>query len=476
MKFYSRIAVLISILAVVGLFVGCSIVDPDDKDKTKPMTDVDAVADAVTKLTYSNITFESGEASDDVENDFTLPLTGENGTTITWDETNDTGNNVSINNSTGVVTITRPVGTDAEITLIATITKGSESDSKEFIVTITGVNWSQLGVNPFSTGLYSGTATFVDTNGDIYVYGSISPSNYEPGLFKYDGSVWTQVGSTNVFDWTYFAVYPSIAKYGSNIYISGQMNSEQKVFVKYFNGTAWSTFGGVVAAASSINIAKESSMALDNNGVPYVAYVNSDSQVKCVKWGGTNWVEVVGTVTENVVTQGVRLAFDSANNPYIFFAGASGNYYLNMFKCDGDSWDNIAGTEVTNVWNNPSVVFVGNVLYVAYRNTSSKLQVKKFESDAWTSVGNADFADGSGEAVLTYNGTEFFVAYIIDAGISVRKLVSGTWELLGTEKCVQSVEYSTWSLSFDVDGDGVPYVSYNVTTAGSTGTRVKTLQ
>ena len=138
MKLYSRIAVLISILVVFSLFAGCNIVDPDDndKDKTTPMTDAEAVADAGTKLDYADITFAAGDSSSTVTDDFVLPLTGANGTVIAWSEKTDAGDNIDLTNDSA--TITRPSFDDGDATVVltATISKGTEESTKDFSLTI----------------------------------------------------------------------------------------------------------------------------------------------------------------------------------------------------------------------------------------------------------------------------------------------------------------------------------------------------
>ena len=219
MKLYSRIAVLISILAVFSLFVGCNIVDPDDNDKDKDktditMTDAEAVADAGTKLDYADITFASGEASDDVKGNFTLPLTGENGTVISWDETDDTGNNVSINDSTGVVTVTRPDFGDGDATVIltATITKGTETVVKYFTFIIveapvvfvenTGLpQWANTTIATTTSGYCWFKGVDVDSIGNIYAGGEINGT-----------------GSVN---------------FGNSVSVSGVTNTRALVVVKY---------------------------------------------------------------------------------------------------------------------------------------------------------------------------------------------------------------------------------------------------
>ncbi len=75
------------------------------------------------------ISFASGEQVTNVTQNITLPLLGSNGTKITW----STSQPSIISHLGGV---TRPSGIDTEVTLTATITKGTEVRNRTFIVTV----------------------------------------------------------------------------------------------------------------------------------------------------------------------------------------------------------------------------------------------------------------------------------------------------------------------------------------------------
>jgi len=92
-----------------------------------PVTDAQAVA--VDKASLQ-ITFASGDSAASVTQNLTLPTAGENSTAISWASTN-----TGIVGTTGVVT--RPA-TTTDVTLTATISKGSTSDTKLFPITIIG--------------------------------------------------------------------------------------------------------------------------------------------------------------------------------------------------------------------------------------------------------------------------------------------------------------------------------------------------
>ena len=90
------------------------------------MTEAQAVAAAKAALA---ITYASGDSASSVTKNLTLPATGLDTSTITW-----VSNNSSVVSNSGVVT--QPLTQDASVTMTATITVGSASDTKAFPITV----------------------------------------------------------------------------------------------------------------------------------------------------------------------------------------------------------------------------------------------------------------------------------------------------------------------------------------------------
>lgn len=95
------------------------------------LTDVQAVAADTLTLTASELTFSGSDSPTSVTSDIGLPQTGENGTTITW-----SSNSTVVISNTGEVTKPAAGQSNANITLTATITKGSISETKSFSITV----------------------------------------------------------------------------------------------------------------------------------------------------------------------------------------------------------------------------------------------------------------------------------------------------------------------------------------------------
>ena len=94
-------------------------------------TDDESITAALSALTVSDITFSGTETSTTVKNNFTLPLTGSNGTTISW-----TSANSSVDISGSTATVTRTSG-DVTGNITATISKGTGTpQTKDFSIKV----------------------------------------------------------------------------------------------------------------------------------------------------------------------------------------------------------------------------------------------------------------------------------------------------------------------------------------------------
>jgi len=112
---------LACLLCLVTL-VGCG----GTSSGSAPLTSAQAVATDKAALA---IGYASGDASSSVTKNLTLPTSGAEGTTISW-----TSSNPAVVTTAGVVN--QPVTADASVTLTATITVGTTSDTKTFPLTV----------------------------------------------------------------------------------------------------------------------------------------------------------------------------------------------------------------------------------------------------------------------------------------------------------------------------------------------------
>ncbi len=137
---------LAAILAIAGCGgdsgVGETGVGETGVGGTQPNPDAEAVSADAAALDADDFTFAAGDSPTSVTADFTMPISGANGTTITWAEKTDDGNTIALSgtgNATGAVTWPEANGFDLtplSVTLTATITKGTEQAIKDIELTI----------------------------------------------------------------------------------------------------------------------------------------------------------------------------------------------------------------------------------------------------------------------------------------------------------------------------------------------------
>ena len=127
----------LAISAAILIFSGC-----DTSNDTVTNADVAAVNAAISKLDYTSITFADTEDQDTVRSDFTLPLSGERETAISWESSNT--DIVSIDQASAIVGSLRTGKESIAISLTATVSKGSAKQSRDFSITV----WANDNVTP----------------------------------------------------------------------------------------------------------------------------------------------------------------------------------------------------------------------------------------------------------------------------------------------------------------------------------------
>ena len=133
---YEEEDVTVTLIATISKSGG----EPQTKEfritiKKQVMTDAQAVAADKASLNENDIIFSDGDSKNSVTQSFSVPLSGANGTTISWSESSPYAR---ISQETGNVEITRPSYStgDQTITLTATISKNGARDTKNISLII----------------------------------------------------------------------------------------------------------------------------------------------------------------------------------------------------------------------------------------------------------------------------------------------------------------------------------------------------
>jgi len=141
--------------------------------------DAESVAQDKTALV---ITFGSGNDANNVTQNITLPTSGSNGTTISW-----ASSNAGVIATDGKVTRPAAGSSDATVTLTATITKGSASDTKVFPLTVKAVVY-----NLRDTGPAGGLIFYINPNAatDGWKYLEAAPNDSSTTLQWLSTNTW----------------------------------------------------------------------------------------------------------------------------------------------------------------------------------------------------------------------------------------------------------------------------------------------
>ena len=147
--------------------------------KLEDLTDEQAVAQDKEGLIVDSFQFAQLDVYNRITQDFTLPTTGGEGSTISWTITSGTAISLSGTNSE-MAAVTRPnhADGDAEVVLEAAITKNSASDTKTFTLTVIKkdpVDISSLDSSEFSLTVADTNATaLTEGTHSVTVSGSLS--------------------------------------------------------------------------------------------------------------------------------------------------------------------------------------------------------------------------------------------------------------------------------------------------------------
>ncbi len=262
--------------------------------------------------------------------------------------------------------------------------------------------------------------------------------------------------------------------------------SAWRISVKKYNGTDWEYVG---AAKFSAGDAEGMTIAVNNAGIPYVAYQDAaNSNVLAVKkFDGTNWVDVgtnaipgattgmpyikfdnndvlhvamryfpnFGFATGAVVKydgsawsfvgerdslryqQYPRLEFDSNNTP--FYCANSSSGFTSFRKFDGTNWLEYAESITGGGFQKVDMGIYNDEIYAFFIDgaNSNYGTVKKYNGSNWVDIGVAGFTpediDNPNMRIDAYGN--IYVAFA-DKGqsnwMTVMKYDGSTWELMGT--------------------------------------------
>lgn len=241
------------------------------------------------------------------------------------------------------------------------------------------------------------------------------------------------------------------------------LDSSEGIIVKKYDGNDWVPLGNIDFSQGQ---EKYISLAVFN-GIPFLAYqggVSNNYRGSVKKYSGDAWENVGSSAVSKGGAYFTSLFIEQAV-PYLGFIDEKNGYKATAFKFNGSNWEQLGGSAIsTGEANYISLQVEQGIVYLAYRdkNKENKATVMSFEqrTGSWQPVGNVGFSEGTANFISLYVSAGLpYVAYCdLDSGykVTVKKYNGSQWETVGNAGFSDG---KVDRIALVVD-DELPYVAY----------------
>jgi len=247
-------------------------------------------------------------------------------------------------------------------------------------------SWGQnLGNTTVASGYFPNIFSYLNTP---YV-GYINSSNNKISVRYFDGSNWLNYGaadfSTTVKHTIGFGnpmVMDGYSGTSFNLYVAYINDSDGKVYCYYHNGSNWQQLGTNPVSetlAYDIDIS-----VLDNSNI-YIAYLyNYPERIYVKRFNGTDWENVgsspaIETTTNISAHKNISIFAHSSNDIWVAYKTQYSYYYvIKTVNWDGNIWQDKGSPDGLTGGVNPTITFVNNIPYTSFSN-GSQLIIRRLE-------------------------------------------------------------------------------------------------
>ncbi len=338
-----------------------------------------------------------------------------------------------------------------------------------------GQTWQNLGTNGIVSSEtitpLSQLSIALSTSNVPYVCLAETINFSQPTVKRLNGNTWLNNGVSINNNQAIFA--SSMALDSNNVpYVAfsyfDQVTLTNKSVVKKFDGTGWVQVGATGFATGTIG---DIILKIDSNNVPYVAYngYGVPDYIVINKLVNNNWVALT-TVTSNSV-----INFDFAivgTQLYVTYDQIFGqNVYVYCKKFNGVTWINLGSFGIVSTnGSQPSLAFdtANNPTIAFLSGNNPDLIVKKYNSstDTWTNLGItvATVNIDNPKLAIGPNNTPILAYKDIQNNgiINVKKWTGTTWDLITTPTSFEPIQDD---FALAIGSNNIPYITYATDTA-----------
>ncbi len=258
--------------------------------------------------------------------------------------------------------------------------------------------WDEVAPLPVQYGRYSLAAAVL--NGSLYVMGGYAPGGTKTNVYKYNGTVWSEVAGLPMGVGSATAATLNGALYS----VGGATITN----VYRYDETNWTQVAGLPAARQML-------AAATLNGAMYsVGGYNSGAKTNVYKYNGTNWTQVAGLPKTRWCHTATTL-----NSALYSVGGHDGALTTtNVYKYNGTVWSEVVGlpieleTHAADVLNGALYVVGGVTNHSTMTDVST---VYKYDGTSWTTVASLPVTRHY-HTVSTLNGSLYSVGGISGPG------------------------------------------------------------
>lgn len=358
----------------------------------------------------------------------------------------------------------------------------SYSDTTGHLMKFDGTRWNFVGGNSITPARANDSWSALAPNGNIYFSYVDGSNSSKAAVMMYNGTSWTSLGnniSTGAAATTGIVVAPNGTPYMSYV---DNSTSPSTLYVKDYVSGNWSTSG---SAAVTTTGASYPSLAIDASGTVYIAYQDAaaSQQITVKKLVSGAW-STVGTSFLAQPFAGaffIAMAIDNTGVPYVAYMNPfAGGPMIYVSKFDGTAWVNVGAAFGTSGSIFTSITIdKTNAPIVAYQEgAGGKVGVMKFVGTSWVNVGTQGFSSGGNifTSVTVDRNNNPFVAYMDGGGTSVMKLPVCTAPTTATITASKSLICKGDTVTLQANGTLNDATSWQWFTSSCKGTQVATGQ